>query len=188
MGRLPLFLAKCPECGPPRQDPIHYVLRHAENQAGGTRGGEGQNKLPLGIVNGRLISYLAGKFTFSIKIWNKLKKAMEIGPSELFEEVVGPETGQSSTFWWKMTHALSIGVVKRSRRRRLKQRYRQRLTREHVYFSGLLTVTSTHMFFRNFFCILTLNSKRFTLDPRMRAHSIPFCKGRRLLVYWTRYR
>ena len=36
----------------------HYVLRHAENQPGVTIAGEGQNKLLIGVLNKRLISYM----------------------------------------------------------------------------------------------------------------------------------
>ena len=45
------------------QEDLHYVLRHAQNnrRVSGTRGG--QNKLPLGMLNRRLISYLRAGIT-----------------------------------------------------------------------------------------------------------------------------
>ena len=54
-------------------------------------------------------------------------------------------------------------------------------------FSDCQNVRKKSDFWFAFFCILALISKVFTLDPRIRAHSIPFCKMRRLLVYWERY-
>ena len=87
---------------------------HAQNQATLTRAGEGQKELPLGIINRRSISHLAAGLTFAIKMSNKLEKATQIGSNESFEGVVRPETGYRTPFSWKMTHALSIGNVKRS--------------------------------------------------------------------------
>ena len=93
----------------------HYVLRHAQNnrRVSGTRGG--QNKLPLGMLNRRLISYLREGITVRRKNAVKLEKAAQIGSNEQFEGVAGPETGQKITFSSKMTHALSIDIIKRSR-------------------------------------------------------------------------
>ena len=45
----------------------HYVLRHAENQAGFASASEGQNKLPTGVLNKRLISYMAGRLSSTSK-------------------------------------------------------------------------------------------------------------------------
>ena len=70
--------------------------------------------LPLGILNKRSISYLAAAIPFSIKIGNKLEKAAPIGSYGPLEEVSGPETGQKTTFSWKMTHVPSIGIIMRS--------------------------------------------------------------------------
>ena len=45
----------------------HYVLRHAQNQAGITRASEGQNRLPIGVLNKRLISYLGAGLSVTSK-------------------------------------------------------------------------------------------------------------------------
>ena len=46
---------------------VHYVLRHAQNQAGITRASEGQNRLPIGVLNKRLISYMGAGLSVTSK-------------------------------------------------------------------------------------------------------------------------
>ena len=80
---------------------IHYVLIHAENQAGFASASEGQNKLPTGVLNKRLISYMAGSLSSTSK---KLKMgAKNLGVDSL--------TNFEPTLWGDIPFLFSKSVI-----------------------------------------------------------------------------